>query len=524
MHNSLAQAFLQSAKVHRNNVALWCRGQTLTYGDLRDAAAAISGRLSREGVAGRGTRIAVLSDRTPTVYIGILAALFSGAAYVPLNPRFPNQRNRAILERSGAEILICDERHKGDLGSLLAGLPSVPWIVLPESDNAGPVNAPQLLRSDLQADVPDIDLGNSGPDDLAYILFTSGSTGVPKGVPITNVNVLTYVQSATEISRIIAHDRTIQLVDLTFDLSVHDMFMTWFSGASLYSVPENGALLATRFVQEHEVTGWLSVPSTAAFIRQAGDLQELSMPSLRFSFFCGEALSKNVVEAWAAAAPNSAIFNLYGPTEATVAFSVFRYEAERATSSILPLGLPLPHQFMGVFSPEGIRCAGDLGEICLSGSQVMGGYWNAPEITAQRFFEAEGRRWYRTGDLGRFDPSLGYIYAGRTDRQVKLRGFRVELQEIETVLRRASGSDMVAVIPWPNLEAATSTIAFIMGPPADPKPILERCGKLLPDYMVSQRIIFVDSLPLNSNGKIDYIALKGHQALVSERTANQPAS
>ena len=515
---SLAKAFLKSAGRNRSRPALWCRGRTLSYGELRDAAAAIAGTLICDPMVNRSDRIAVLSDRTSTAYVGILAALLTGAAYVPLNPRFPVQRNRAILERSGAETLICDERHRPSLQILLHGLPSPPRLVLPESDCAAPVDAHQLIRTDFQTNFPDDCLPESTESDLAYILFTSGSTGIPKGVPISNGNVLRYLQSATQLSGVITEDRNIQLVDLTFDLSVHDMFMTWLNGASLYSVPEKDALLATRFVEEHEITGWLSVPSTAGFLKQAGALIHGSMSSLRFTFFCGEALASTVAEAWAAAAPNSAIFNIYGPTEATVAFSAFRYESGRLPPlDVVPLGLPLPDQHMGLFTPEGARCQDELGEICLSGSQVMAGYWTAPEITATRFFEAEGRRWYRTGDLGRYEATLGYLYAGRADRQVKILGFRVELQEIEIVVRRATGSEMVAVLPWPKTTdgGAIGTVAFVMSSSKERKGIIEECVKSLPYYMVPHDIIFVDALPINSNGKMDYDGLEGHPALAS---------
>ena len=199
-------------------------------------------------------------------------------------------------------------------------------------------------------------------DDNAYILFTSGSSGVPKAVPIKNRNVLRYLRSASELSEVGPNDRNIQLVDLTFDLSVHDMFMTWLNGACLYSVPENGSLLSVRFVQENEVTCWLSVPSTAALLKQSGELTENSMPSLRKTFFCGEALPSTVAKTWAAAAPNSSIINIYGPTEATVAFSAFKCVDWSKIPPVVPLGFPLPEQEMGLFSPEGYRLHAGAGE------------------------------------------------------------------------------------------------------------------------------------------------------------------
>lgn len=506
-YSNLSQAFLDAAARNRDRPALCCGGQVLTYGQLRDAAASIAGMLVSKDLVKPGDRVAILSERTPVLYTGVLAALLSGAAYVPLNPRFPVERNRAMLELSEARILICDQRHQALLPDLLRGVTHKIDVVLPESA----ASEHHLTKADLPSDVCDDALPNGqNREDLAYVLFTSGTTGVPKGVPISHGNVLRYLASATELSGIRPDDRIIQLVDLTFDLSVHDMFMTWLNGAALYVVPQNAVLLGTRFVEEHAITGWLSVPSTAAFVKEAGALSPGCMPSLRFSFFCGEALPGAVAEGWAEAAPNSAIYNIYGPTEATVAFSFYRYQpGQKVPPAVVPLGRPLPEQHMGLFTPEGARCEEELGEICLSGSQVSKGYWRAPEISATRFFESEGRRWYRTGDLGRLDPREGYLYAGRIDRQVKIRGFRVELQEIETVLRRAVKRDVVAVVPWSSSpdSPATGCVAFVMGPARPSNAIIAECSKALPDYMVPRRIYFLPDFPLNANGKVDYAAL-----------------
>ena len=511
-YNSIAAALLDSAVTHRNRLALWCRGRMFSYREFFDAAKIIAATLISNNTANTNDRIAVLSDRTDTAYVGIVAALLAGAAYVPLSPRFPVARNRAILKASGASTIICDERNMPILRMLFDGLPSLPRVILPENNLVAPVPTHQFVRADLNTTLPAGYSPKTTEDDLAYILFTSGSTGVPKGVPISNRNVLQYVESATQLSGVTPQDRNIQQVDLTFDLSVHDMFVTWLNGAALYSVPENSTLMATRFVEEYEITSWLSVPTTAGLLKEAGALIPGSMPSLRTTFFCGEALPSTTAETWAAAAPNSVIMNIYGPTEATVAFSVFHYLKNTRLPKVVPLGFPLPDQHMGLFDPEGARCNGGLGEICLSGSQVMSGYWEAPEITASRFFEAEGRRWYRTGDLGRYDSKLGYLFAGRVDRQVKIRGYRVELQEIEHAVRCATGSEMVAVVPWPIAAdgAALGCIAFVMNLRGDSNLITQQFSQSLPDYMVPSEIVSIDSMPTNSNGKIDYLALQNH--------------
>jgi D-alanine--poly(phosphoribitol) ligase subunit 1 len=505
---SLAEGLLRSGGKFAQRPALWCRNQLLSYAQMIGAASTLAGTMVERFAIGSGSRVAILSDRTPTAYTGIVGALLSGAAYVPLNARFPVERNRTMIQRSETSVVICSERYRERLPELLHGLSPAPAILLPESERSG--GSRELAKAEISISLPDAYVPASKPDDNAYVLFTSGSTGVPKAVPINNRNVLRYLRSASALSEIGPDDRTIQLVDLTFDLSVHDMFMTWLNGACLFSVPENGSLLSVRFVEENEVTCWLSVPSTAALLKQSGELTKDSMPSLRTSFFCGEALPSTVAQAWGVAAPNSAITNLYGPTEATVAFSAFKYADCSTTPAVVPLGFPLPEQEMGLFSLEGERLGEGAGEICLSGSQVMSGYLNAPEVTATRIFESDGKRWYRTGDLGKYNASLGYLYAGRIDRQVKIRGFRVELLEIETTVRGASGSDLVAVLPWPTTPdgMALGCVSFIAKARSSAEQIIAACAKSLPDYMVPGEIIFIDSIPTNANGKTDYAVLR----------------
>src|SRR5579884_2311147 len=492
---NLGSAVAKIARIHSARPALWAKGELLTYAELFERAGRIAAALERSGV-GPGDRVAILSERSSSAYVAILGALLAGAAYVPLNTRFPADRNRRIVERSGARALICSDAQAHSLPEIIAG--------------SGDLEV--LVASAITGDAPDIPPCDSDAGTLAYVFFTSGTTGVPKGVPISHDNVFAYLRGIRTLTEVEPEDRVMQVVDLTFDLSVHDIFLARTSGACLYSIPENGTLLCTRFVEEHGGTHWLSVPSAAALVKQAGLLTPGCMPSLKYTFFCGEALTGTVAESWAAAAPRSEITNIYGPTEATVAFSAFRYIPGQASPpAVVSLGEPFPEQHMGLFTADGERGEGDVGEICLSGSQVTEGYWMAPEITAERFFEAEGRRWYRTGDLGRYVANEGYSYLGRADRQVKIRGFRVELQEIENAVRKAAGCDLAAVVPWPLDEsgAALGCVAFTVGGSIT-SDVLDQLREVLPDYMVPSRLERIDEMPLNANGKIDHRALSEH--------------
>jgi len=517
---ALGKLILEKARTNPHRPAVWARGETLTYGELIQRAGGMALLLDENGI-GPDDRVAILSERTTTLYSAIVATLINGSAYVPLNPRFPVARNQQILESSGARALICSESQRTLLDEIGESLPDLETVILPESESRSSTGVRELIAADLmRADISTRFNCEAAPGELAYLLFTSGTTGIPKGVPITNANVLAYLRGIRSTCEIGPEDRVLQIADVTFDMSVHDLFLAWTSGAFLFCAPENATLFCSRFVAEHDLTHWFSVPSAAALIRQAGLLDPDCMPSLRFTFFCGEALTGAVAEAWGAAAPNSDIINLYGPTEATVAVGGYRYGPGQANPpAVVSLGHPFPEQAMALFDSAGQPATDEAGEICLSGSQVTSGYWKAPELTAERFFEAQGRRWYRTGDLGRFVDGEGFSYLGRADRQFKIRGYRMELQEIEAAVRKATGCELAAVLPWPVEEsgAALGCIAFVVGPEVAPT-ALEKCRQMLPEYAAPSCILTIQEMPLNANGKFDYRALSDHAATLPELT------
>ncbi|MCP4564774.1 MAG: D-alanine--poly(phosphoribitol) ligase [Bosea sp.] len=503
--------------------AIWARGKTVTYREFGERAQALATLLRRSGVQ-RGDRVAILSHRTDTVYVGILGILFAGATYVALNPRFPTARNQMILKESGAKALVIDDRCAKAVGELLEETPDLSVLVTPESDMPlAPAGKAVFGKSALDIPVaqftPDLDALGS---DLAYIVFTSGSTGKPKGVQITHDNLLAYLDNIRQFAgETTPDDKVVQIVDVTFDVSVHDMFTAWTNGASMISIPENAALMSARFVQEHGITQWFSVPSTARLLEQNGLLEPGSLPSLRSSIFAGEPLVASVAEAWMKAAPHSPVYNIYGPTEGTISLcGKHVVPTEFAPHEVVSLGEAFPGNRMGLFEPQSDRpvASGAIGEICFTGNQVTQGYWRDPALNQVRFFTSDdGAHWYRTGDLGRYEPARGYIFAGRVDHQVKIRGFRVELGEIEGVIRAASGASQVAVIPWPLSSDgnAMGCVAFIPGSPdgGSEARVREACVSRLPDYMVPGRMIYLDELPLNANGKTDYNLLKAHPAL-----------
>jgi non-ribosomal peptide synthetase component F len=313
-------------------------------------------------------------------------------------------------------------------------------------------------------------------------------------------------------------DRCTQLFDLTFDLSVHDMFLCWGAGATLFRVPDNARFAPREFVRRHALTMWFSVPSTAAMMLGLRALRPGDFPSLRLSLFCGEALPKRLAVAWASAAPNAVIENLYGPTEATIALTGFRLprdtKAMDALPEIVPIGAPLPAQDARLVDAFGQEVAdGEDGEICLAGSQVTDGYWLRPDLTSQRFvrfgWDMADRVWYRTGDRARRMQEHGLVFLGRLDRQVKIAGHRVELQEVEAVLHHAANAN-AAAIAWPlGPDGLARGIVGFVGQTTRPiDDVLYACRQALPPYAMPSAIHRVDDWPLNSSGKTDHARLR----------------
>ncbi|GLQ24690.1 D-alanine--poly(phosphoribitol) ligase [Algimonas ampicilliniresistens] len=505
------------AQRHGKLDALWVKGKTLSYAELHSRACAIANALRSHGIK-EGDRVALFSHRTEMLYISVLGVLYAGATYVAMNPRYPAARNRMILELSGARGLIIAEALLSDAPDLTDGLNDLRVVIAPESETGRGLGSLTTIGKEGLTETDRPALHDVDSDSLAYIMFTSGSTGKPKGVPISHGNVIDYVTNVVALGGPVEPgEKVIQLADVTFDISVHDMFYAWTQGASIISIPENSGLMATRFVEEHGITHWFSVPSTARLLGEAGVLKPGSLSTIRCSFFCGEPLIASVATRWREAVGDEPVYNLYGPTEGTVAISGRRFRTEDFDPhEVVSLGTVFGDNRMELFDPETNAALTDpsaIGEICLSGAQITPGYWRNDGLNAQRFFTDDcGRRWYKTGDLGLLTDDKGLVFSGRVDHQVKIRGYRVELSEIEGVIRESTGAGSVAVLPWPLSSdgAPLGCVAFLPMAESDVlrASIRKACDEKLPDYMRPSEVYFLDELPRNANGKTDYKALE----------------
>jgi amino acid adenylation domain-containing protein len=518
----LAAGFVRSAKLFPRRPALAIGSQSWPYEELLHSSTAIAALL-KEHTEGGPPLTATLAHRSFVAYAGVLGALLRGHGYVPLNRKFPSLRTKAMFERSGCRALVADNESLPLLHELLAGAPDGAVVVAPDLDDVrdlesrlpGHIVLGRAALEDVDVEGPALD--RPGLDDVAYLLFTSGSTGQPKGVMVAHRNVAPFVRAMADRYEVVAQDRCSQTFDLTFDLSVFDLFVAWDRGACVHCLPEKTLLKPGGYIRDHELTLWFSVPSTAMFLQRFGMLKAGSYPSLRWSLFCGEALPAGVAEAWAAAAPNSIVENLYGPTEATIACTVYRWEAGRSNEEsrrgVVPIGRPTPGMSALVVDGD-LREVGDEqeGELLVAGPQVALGYLDDPERTAAAFVvpPAKDQRHYRTGDRVVRASNGAMHYLGRLDHQVQVHGHRVELGEVESAIRDATGAPEVVALGWPVLESGVGGIvAFLGGEDAlDVAKLRSKLATRLPDYMLPREVHVLRELPLNANGKFDRSSLR----------------
>lgn len=522
MTRTLRTGFLDSAARFPERPALYLEGRHIGYRDLRDRAACIAATLDRavreRGLDEEFKLTAVFGHRHVATFAGILGALFRGHGYVPLNPVFPVDRTRSMLERSQVRAVVVDEGARPVLGSVLEGFERELVLLLPDAsdDACAELRAayPQhqiVGRSELATADEWIE-GAATPDDIAYLLFTSGSTGVPKGVMVAHRNVVAFLDSMIERYTPTPDDRFSHTFDLTFDLSVFDLFMAWWSGACVCCPTAQQKAFPGKYATSAELTMWFSVPSTAVLMNKLRMLKEGAYPKLRYALFCGEALPVEVTQQFAKAAPNAIVENLYGPTELTIACTLYRFDPESSPSEcelgVVPIGTPYPGMDVLVCDDHLREVApGDTGELLMSGPQLTLGYFRDEEKTRAAFVVPEGRDrvYYRTGDRVRrpMGPAP-LVYLGRVDNQIKIQGYRVELGEIEAVLRDVAACDVAIAVGWPkSASGADGIVGFVGLDNGDPESIRVAACARLPSYMQPRHIRFVREWPLNANGKVD---------------------
>lgn len=487
----------------------WC----ITYRELDERADRIAGFLVSAGVR-PGDRVGVIVPKgiaALTAFFGIMKAR---AAYVPADYTAPAARNRAILSDCAVRVAFLTTACATILDSWTDTPPSS-VVFLDDGPLPAKTGDSRVCCWAEAISHPPARIEGRDRQDLAYILYTSGSTGVPKGVMLSHENALSFVDWCSEVLNPTDADRFSSHAPFHFDLSVLDIYVAIKHGATLYIVGEEMGKSPKEladYIAASRLTVWYSTPSILALLSQFGDLPSRDFSALRLVLFAGEVFPvkhlRHLVTLW----PRPDYYNLYGPTETNVCtFARIPTPIPEERTTPYPIGDVCGHCDALVLDGEAGEVTGQAeGLLYIAGPSVFPGYWNRPELNTSAFLEHAGRRWYNTGDVVTRDPAHGFIYLGRRDRMVKRRGYRIELGEIERGLYQHPAVAEAAVIAVPDETAGVRLLAYLSARGTERPSIVEMkvfCGRQLPSYMSPDAFIFMEALPRTSTNKVDYQGL-----------------
>lgn len=431
-------------------------------------------------------------------YASILALWLLGKTYVPLNPNQPKERHAEVIESVYTlTILSADVNY---------GAPSEDVKVVYTND----FTHENYVRMGVMKMIEVSD------DTLAYIIFTSGSTGKPKGVQLTRGNLTHFIDSMNHIGMdITSKDRCLQPFDLTFDFSVSSYVIPLAKGASIYTVPNRAVKFTyiAGLLEEYKLTVLQMVPSMIRNLLPY--LDEVELDSVRYNILCGEALTGKVITPWHKANPKMVSYNMYGPTEDTVFCTYYLIDesnisALKVANDIVSIGKTFVNNGLLLLDENDkvITSPNIEGELCLCGPQLTPGYWENEKENTSKFLMVEGERYYRSGDMCYYAEDENLMYVSRKDFQVKINGFRVELGEIENRFATISGGKYAVVMPFVNEQGNTELAIIIEGKEYDIKDHKAALASELPAYEVPNKWLFIRSIPLNQNGKVDRKKIK----------------
>ena len=513
----LHQAVTRAAELTPQQEALRCNGQSLSYAELARRAGSLARLLLEHGVQ-RGDRVGIYLPKSLESHVAVYGIMLAGAAYVPLDPLAPVARTSYVIGDCGIHWLATSEEKRANLPAILEAQPELACLlgVEPGDDLAAPAIPWDQVWAG-PAELPDLGLTEM---DLAYILYTSGSTGDPKGIMHTHRSGLAFAQWAATTYGLRADDRLSNHAPLHFDLSTLDLFAGALAGATTVIIPEAitkfPASVAKLMVDER-ISVWYSVPFALIQLLQRGNLAARDLSALRWVLFAGEVFPTKHLRSLMAALPGPRYSNLYGPTETNVC-TYFHVDAlPEDTDETIPIGVVCENAQGLVVDADGQPLpAGQVGELVIRGPIVMRGYWGRPDMSERGFlrhavFPHYRDIFYRTGDLVQQRPDGNLIYLGRKDRQIKTRGYRVELDEVEVALLAHGQVEEAAVFPVPDGDGSNLIVAAVIakaGCQLSSDLLVGHLSSRLPWYAVPATIDLTDDFPRTSTGKIDRRALR----------------
>jgi len=514
----LHRLLIESAARYPDRIAVVDRTQSMTYRELDESSARLAGELAACG-AGPGSRVGLYLDKSLDAIVAVWGVLRAGAAYVPLDVASPVKRVARIVENGDLGGILSTSKRWPALGPALALTPAFIGIA---NEASQPIDTGFAFERSQQPRDPaangEARAGEHGPSGAAYILYTSGSTGQPKGVVLSHRAALSFVGWAAKTVALGPSDIVSSHAPLHFDLSVFDLFATCRAGASLALVPPDLNVFPRNladWIAARRITVWYSVPSLLARLALSGGLERHDWSQLRQIIFAGEVFPVAQLRRLREQIPGARYWNWYGPTETNVctAYAVDALPPEQTAP--LPIGTACANCKLLVIDDTGSVCVpGETGELYVSGPSLMSGYQAMPEATARslaaRGDGTDGTLWYRTGDLVREDGAGLLHLLGRRDGMIKSRGYRIELGEIESVLHQHPEVAEAAAIAVPDEDSGHVIRAAAVakaGHALDAGKLRAFCAERLPAYMIPLSIAVRGSLPRGSTGKVDRLKL-----------------
>lgn len=499
--------------------------RSISYQELEERSNQLASVLRRAGVQ-KGDRVGIFLSKSIESLISLFAILKNGSTYVPIDPRLPSGRIEYILQNCGIACMISSS---ATLKKVLADLSddlALKKVILTDWDgdeNEKPEGHPQFIP---WTSIRDEDgQRNPGPDiadvNPAYILYTSGSTGAPKGVAISHLNSLTFVNMAAEYFGIDTPDRLASFAPLHFDLSIFDIFTAVRQGASIVLVPEFYSTFPIRlaeYIDKQRITVWNSVSSVLIMLVDMGKLEKCGFETLRLIHFSGDILPPKYLRELKSHMKNADFYNIYGQTEANSSMCYHIGAVPPGDHWKIPIGKPFPNFEVFAVNEDGrkISSPGQEGELYVKSSTVAVGYWNDGDRTKERFTSnpldpADASRCYKTGDIVKLDDEGNFVFVGRKDSMVKSRGYRIELNEIEIILNGHPLVRQAVAVAAPDEKIGHRVVGFaslVEGESLPEIDLLRYCQDRLPKYMVPESIHFLKRLPTTSSGKVDRKAME----------------
>ena len=524
---NLLSGILKSYTAFPDHKALKIGDKSYSYSELITIANTWAYSIKSGLHAQQVKRIGILAAKEFTSYTGIITSLMLGATYIPIHSKLPTDRIINIIEQSELDIIIFDSHYSQILNTACK--------TLLEQNNKRiktfcyeniKLNEFQYFESvPLVCSHENIFLNtNINESDIAYILFTSGSTGNPKGVPISHKNVCRFLAYNQARYQITPADKLSQTFEHSFDLSVFDMFMAWFHGASVHCITPIELLSPEAFINENNITVWFPVPAIIGLLKRQNFLEKNIFPTLRLSLFCGEPLLADYIKSWAEAAPNSVCENLYGPTELTICCAHYCWQQcnNIIHNDIVSIGQIYSHlNFCIINENNEIINNDEKGELCVSGEQMFSGYLNKAD-NENKFItkkvENNEYNFYKTGDIVKRDQTGNLLYIGRIDRQIKLNGYRIELSEVENIIQTQKNVENVVAALVENKITNEKYISIHAFGNVNIEDIEKHIELKVPSYMKPKKIKVSKEPILNSNGKLDRKSV--HNQLLLEGSQN----